>query len=149
MKIFKLILTAIIIINITKCKPKKSVTTTTVAPVSTTTATPTNTATQTTGYSVFSNPAASTDGVYVPGENELLAIQAQYSDVTLEKLKEGHMLYTVGPCVNCHGAKNIYKRETVRWKSIVDEMAKMAKLNEAQTDAVYKYVLAIKATQPK
>ncbi|MBL7920427.1 MAG: hypothetical protein JNJ40_08940 [Bacteroidia bacterium] len=146
MKTTKLILITFTLLAIIEgCKSKKNTT----ATATTTSTAKTDSVKTTTGFSIFSNPTTSKDGVYAPGENELVAIQKQFSDVTLEKLKIGHMLYTVGPCVNCHGAKNIYKRETSRWKSIITEMAEMAKLNTEQTDAVYKYVLSIKATQAK
>lgn len=87
------------------------------------------------------------DGIYAPGSEELTAIQAQYKDVTLEQLQEGHTIYTTGACIKCHGAKNIYKREEAKWKDIIEDMAKKAKISDVQKDAVYKYVLAIKATQ--
>lgn len=89
------------------------------------------------------------DGIYEPGENELKAIQAQYTDVTLDKLKEGHFIYTKGACINCHETASIYSRDVVQWKDIIDDMARKAQLSDVQKDAVYKYVLAIKATQPK
>jgi hypothetical protein len=127
------------------CKSKKNTT----ATATTASIAKTDTVKSKQSFSTFSTVESSSDGIYEPGEKELTAIQTQYSDVTLDKLKTGHMLYTVGPCVNCHGAKNIYKRETSRWKNIITEMAEMAKLNEEQTDAVYKYVLSIKATQTK
>jgi hypothetical protein len=93
--------------------------------------------------------AKSSDGVHAPGNEELTAIQNQYKDVTIDKLNEGHILYTKGACVNCHNAKNIYRRNESSWKEIIEDMGKRANLNESQKDAVYKYVLAIKAAQPK
>lgn len=87
--------------------------------------------------------------IYEPRNEELVALQARYKDVTLETLKEGHAIYTKGACVNCHAAQSIYKYNDVHWKEIMDDMAEKARLTEAQKDAVYKYVLAIKATQPK
>lgn len=89
------------------------------------------------------------NGIYAPGNEELAAIRARYSDVTLDQLKQGHMLYTQGACINCHGAKNIYTRDEAQWKYIIDDMAQAARISDEQKDAVYKYVLAIKATQPK
>jgi mono/diheme cytochrome c family protein len=89
------------------------------------------------------------NGVFEPGNEELTAIQRQYKEVTLARLKEGHNLYTEGACIGCHGAKNIYKRGEAQWKDIIDDMAQKAQITDAQKDAVYKYVLAIKATQPK
>lgn len=88
-------------------------------------------------------------GIFVPGNEELTAIQTMYSDATLDKLKEGHSIYVGGACTGCHPAKSIYQRETTKWKGIIDDMAQRSKLTDAQKDAVYKYVLAIKATQPK
>lgn len=89
------------------------------------------------------------NGIYAPGNEELTAIQTQYKETTLEQLQEGHQLYTNGACVNCHGAKGIYQYDALAWKDIVTEMAKKARITAAQKDAVYKYVLAIKAVQPK
>ncbi len=89
------------------------------------------------------------NGIYEPGQEELTAIQGQFNDATLAQLKEGHVIYAQGACVNCHGAKNIYKRSTASWKEIIDDMAQRAKISASQKDAVYKYVLAIKATQAK
>jgi mono/diheme cytochrome c family protein len=88
-------------------------------------------------------------GAYSPGAEELAAIESQYPGTTLEKLKEGHALYTTGSCVNCHGAKNIYNYEMPVWKGIIDDMAKRAAMTDKEKDAVFKYVLAIKTTQPK
>lgn len=88
-------------------------------------------------------------GIYIPGNEELVAIQSQYKDATLQQLQEGHAIYTIGACIKCHGANNIYEHETSQWKEIIDDMAQKAYLSSAQKDAVYKYVLAIKAKQPK
>ncbi len=84
-----------------------------------------------------------------PGTEELTALQIQFKEATLEKLKEGHVIYTETACVKCHVAQGIYKYEVVQWKSIIDDMALRAEISDAEKDAVYKYVLAIKATQPK
>ena len=89
------------------------------------------------------------DGIHAPGTEELKAIQMQYNDITLEKLKEGHVLYTQGACIHCHTPQNIYDHDQAQWKSIIDDMALKAGISDVQKDAVYKYVLAIKATQPK
>ena len=94
-------------------------------------------------------PVISGNGVYPPGEQELTAIQIRYADVTSEKLKAGHALYTAGACVGCHSAQGIYQYSETQWKTIMDDMAAKAQLTENEKDAVYKYVLAIKATQPK
>ncbi len=75
-------------------------------------------------------------------------MQADYKDITMQTLTNGYSIYT-GVCTNCHGAKSIYSRPAATWPAIIDDMAQKAKITDAQKDAVYKYVLAIKATQPK
>ena len=90
----------------------------------------------------------SKDGIYAPGEEELTAIQVTYKDVSLAQLQEGYALYTKGACINCHDAKNIYRYNETSWKGIIDDMAAKAKITDPEKDAVYKYVLAIKAKQP-
>jgi hypothetical protein len=92
----------------------------------------------------FNSPEA---GIKMPGDNEVAALLPRYSDVTIDKLKEGYFVYTGAACTGCHGAKNIQSRPTERWKGIIDKMSEMAKISESQRDAVYKYVLAVKATQ--
>ncbi len=94
-------------------------------------------------------PAKHADGIYAPGSEELTAIKAQYSDVTLDKLTQGYVLYSQGACVNCHSAQAIYNFTATDWKGIIDDMANKAQLSVIQKDAVYKYVLSIKATQKK
>jgi hypothetical protein len=91
--------------------------------------------------------AKSRNGIFVPGNEELKAIRMYYKDVTLDKLREGHLIYAKGVCIKCHGAQNIYKRTEGAWKEIIEVMSEKAKLSDLQKDAVYKYVLAIKATQ--
>lgn len=89
------------------------------------------------------------DGIYDPEIKELNAIKLTYPTVELANLKEGYILYAYGPCINCHKAKNIYQFDEVKWKSILDEMAVAANISDSQKDAVYKYILSIKATQNK
>lgn len=88
-------------------------------------------------------------GMHAPREEELSAMQVQYKDLTLDRLKTGHSIYTQGACINCHGAVNIYKYTELQWTNIIDDMALRARISYIDKDAVYKYVLAIKATQPK
>lgn len=86
---------------------------------------------------------------YVPGSSEVTALRSQYSDVTPEKLNEGYIAYTQGACVNCHEAKDIYLIAEAQWKNIIDDMAQRAYISNELKDAVYKYVISIKATQPE
>lgn len=130
MNLIKISSIAFVAIIIAACSSTKKSTTSTAATTSSTVAKPSN-------------------GIFAPGNEELVALQTQYKEVTMETLTEGHTLYTQGACINCHGAKNIYKRDVDSWKGIIEDMAHKAKISDAQKDAVYKYVLAIKATQPK
>ena len=88
-------------------------------------------------------------GIYAPGNEELLAIQKEYSDVTIATLNEGYTIYTQGACINCHHPKNINNFEKAQWKDILDDMAEKASISAIEKDAVNKYVLAIKAVQSK
>lgn len=146
MKTTKLTLFAVAAILIAACSSSKKSTTSVAASNNTTTTTTTNTTTTSNTPIMLTKPA---NGIYAPGNEELVAIQSKFQDVTLEKLNEGHTIYTQGACINCHGAKNIYKRGEAQWKDIIEDMAHKAKISDEQKDAVYKYVLAIKAVQPK
>ncbi len=139
MKTIKITLIIIFAIIIAACSSQKKSTKTVSS-----TSTPTNTTS--TGPFLITKP---TNGVYVPGNEELTAIQLQYKDVTFDKLKDGYFIYSQGACINCHRAQNIYVHAESQWKNIVDDMALRANISDSQKDAVYKYVLAIKATQPK
>lgn len=151
MKTLKLLFAALCAIVVAACSStkknsKSNASATPSAPVSTTTATAVTTSTALAPvYMVSKSP----DGVYKPGEEELAAIQVHYKDVTLAKLNEGYTIYRFGACAKCHGVSNIYRASEARWKEIIDNMAPRANLSEDEKDAVYKYVLSIKAMQPK
>jgi hypothetical protein len=87
------------------------------------------------------------NGIFEPGKEQLVAIQAKHSGATMEKLKEGYGIYT-GTCTNCHKAKAIYAYTEEKWPAIIDNMSKKAKLTDTQKDALTQYVFSIKATQP-
>ena len=91
----------------------------------------------------------SKDGIYSPGDEEAKEIRKQYKDVTVSQLKEGYNIYIAGACVNCHRPYNIYNIADNGWKTTLDDMAQRARISDAQKDAVFKYVLAIKSVQPK
>lgn len=135
MKIKSIALTFTAVAIIVACKTSKKTTSTAATPAPP--AIPSTPA-------VASKPA---NGVYAPGNEELVAIQTKYPDATLDKLKEGYALYAQGPCTNCHGPKNIYGGSDVYWKPVIDNMAEKALLTESQKDAVFKYVMAIRAAK--
>jgi mono/diheme cytochrome c family protein len=131
----KLALLAVTFLIIAACSTSKNTTTTSTSESSATS----------------SNPLVlvRTTGLQAPGNEELVAIQAKFADVTLDKLKQGYELYTNGACINCHGANNIYNYGVAQWKDLVENMAYKARISDSEKDAVYKYVLSVKATQPK
>jgi len=127
------------VLTIAACKGKKNTT-------STNTTTTNTSSNNSTPVGPTMQPK-SKDGLFEPGQEELTAVQAQFKDVNMDDLKNGYEIYNKGACVSCHGAKNIYKRPTDHWKGIIDDMAARAALSSSQKDAVFKYVMAIKATQ--
>lgn len=144
----KTMLIAAIALSITACHTLKKNTKTAAPTVQPTKEVTVNTpTTQPASYMPFVTPK-SRSGIYEPGTEELTAIQAKYTDVSMQTLTEGHALY-IGVCTNCHGAKSIYAIPEDSWPGIIDNMAKEARITDVQKDAVLKYVLAIKATQPK
>lgn len=108
-----------------------------------------STSTKEADTTIHSPAPAKSDGIYAPGEKELNALRANYKDLTLETLTKGYNIYSNGACINCHGAKNIYEISIMQWDNILEDMAPRAALTEAEKDAVYKYVLSIKSTEPK
>lgn len=116
---------------------------------STTTQTVTSSATPTVAPAA---PVATTtekpdNGVHEATQKEYEAAQVKYNDVTTEQLKEGYKIYVQGACINCHEAKNIYKRSEEKWVHILDDMAEKAALSAVEKAAVTRYVFAIKAGQ--
>jgi hypothetical protein len=93
--------------------------------------------------------AKSNNGIYAPDSMELNAIRIQHPEATLSILNEGYILYSFGPCTNCHQAKNIYQFNESQWIKIIDEMSLIAKISPSQKDALSKYIFSIKATQAK
>ncbi len=132
---------------------KKSTTTPSVAKAEAAPSTPSVTVASPIGPAGPANPTVkSPDGVYAPGNEELTALKAKYpnlKDASLEKLQQGHLIYTKGACIKCHGADNIYRHDELQWSRIIGDMALRARLSDAEKDAVFNYVIAIKASQTK
>lgn len=140
----KLVLFALSAITVVACHTSKKTTIST----ATVPKTETTTTVETPSVAVIVKPPKPADGVYEPGDEELVAIQAQYKDATIEQLKEGYTLYAKSACISCHGTVNIYKYPADKWPYVIQDMAYRAKLTPTQKDAVLKYVYAIKATDP-
>lgn len=144
MKTTRLNLIACALLLLVACKTTKQNTSPPVASTPNNTSSPNN---PSSGVGLLM--AKPSDGIYVPGEEELAVIQPYYKDITLDKLNKGYSLYAQSACIQCHSAKNIYTIETAQWKDILNDMSEKAKISDEQKDAVNKYVLAIKATKAK
>ena len=92
--------------------------------------------------------AVSKNGIMIPTNEQILAVRSKYPNIQLEELSEGYKIYT-GVCTNCHGTKSIYSREEMHWVNIIEDMAPKSHLTEVQTDQLTKYIMSIKASQPK
>jgi cytochrome c5 len=94
-----------------------------------------------------SEAVKSKNGVFVPGEEQVTAVQMKHPGATLANLTDGYKLYT-GTCTNCHGTKSIYRISEAKWQPVIDDMSEKAKLTATEKEALTKYIFAIKATQP-
>lgn len=136
MKIFKIYSLAVAVLIVAACHTTKKTETTASTP-----------AAKETPAAPVSEAVKSKNGVFVPGEEQLTAVQMKHPGATLANLTDGYKLYT-GTCTNCHGTKSIYRIAEAKWPNIIDDMGEKAKLSATQKEALTKYIFAIKATQP-
>src|SRR4051812_35493115 len=71
---------------------------------------------------------------------QLKAAVSRYPDATAESIMRGHDLY-FGTCTRCHAAKDITSESADAWPSIVDRMAKKAKITDQEKQSVLHYVM--------
>lgn len=95
-------------------------------------------------YSCSSSKKATSSVPLTPGETELKAIQVRFPATTSQTLKDGYAVY-IGPCTNCHGKKDIFSRSEKDWQDDIDRMAPKAEISDKDKDALWKYILAMKA----
>lgn len=127
----KIILSIAVVAIAVACSTKKSSTTSTPAP--------------STPPPVATVPAAPATVATNPNEvsEQLLAVaKTKFENASLEQLSAGHDLY-FGKCTNCHGAKKISKFPTENWPSIIDDMARKARISDTEKQAVLQYVTAV------
>ncbi len=74
---------------------------------------------------------------------DLLAV-GERQGVGAETLRLGRDLY-VTDCARCHSVEPIERYTVRRWRDALPRMAREAKLNRQQTEAVTAYVLAVRA----
>jgi hypothetical protein len=80
---------------------------------------------------------------YEPTDAQLTAGKTKYPDLTRDNLITGHSIY-YGVCMNCHEAKNINEFSLDEFSSILNKMARKAKLTPEEKDAVLRYAVSIK-----
>jgi hypothetical protein len=140
MKKLKLFFLLIVVSCIIACKASKTATTNTAT-------TTTSTINEKGGTEPFSMLLKPVNNIPIPSNKELIAIQNQFKDVTIDNLNDGYTLYTTGACVNCHSAKNVFEIPKENCRSIIDDMAIRAEITSKQKEALLLYLYAIKATQ--
>ena len=75
-------------------------------------------------------------------ERLLSVAKTKFENTSIEQLNAGHDLY-FGTCTGCHKAKTITKFPTESWPSIVDDMARKARISDTEKQAVLQYVTAV------
>lgn len=75
-------------------------------------------------------------------ERLLSIAKTKFENSSIEQLNAGHDLY-FGTCAGCHKAKPIAKFPTENWPSIVDDMARKARISDTEKQAVLQYVTAV------
>lgn len=92
--------------------------------------------------------AMSSSGNSMDFDTQLSAIKDRFPDASTEELKTGYAVYT-GPCTSCHGAKDVTGYTEEKLLQIVDNMAKKAKITDAEKQALIRFAVAVRATTPK
>ena len=151
LRIFTLATCFVLVLVACHTSKKTVVTTTTVNSTTTTNtvaATSTNTAAGNTTLAAF--VPADPNAEFAAGDKELKAIQIKFPEVTSATLSEGQRIYT-GPCTKCHGTAKmkIYKRSEESWQHEINAMAPKARITDTEKDALWKYILAMRATHPE
>lgn len=77
------------------------------------------------------------------------AAKIKYPDATIDALKKGYDVYYGDACTRCHGAKKITNFGEDELPSIIENMARKAKISAEEKDAVLKYVMGVKLASTK
>jgi hypothetical protein len=83
-----------------------------------------------------------------PTETQLTALKTKMPDATMNDLKQGHSIY-YGACTKCHGAKDVSGYTEEKLRKVINKMAGKAALTEPETEAVWKYALALNLSAQK
>ena len=66
--------------------------------------------------------------------------KARYNDITMEQLNKGYDLF-LAKCGGCHTLYKPYDYSEEKWREVLPDMCRRAKLDQAQSDLITKYVL--------
>lgn len=77
---------------------------------------------------------------------EVKAAAVKWPGVTEPQLAEGRQLF-IERCNSCHGYPDVNAKEEGEWPSIMDRMAKKAKLDAGQKTRVLHFILASRSPQ--
>jgi mono/diheme cytochrome c family protein len=79
--------------------------------------------------------------VVQPTREDVTWASTLWPETTLEDLQRGRTLY-VGKCAGCHHLHRPDEYSADRWRTLVDEMRKEAKVSEAEGALILKYLSA-------
>lgn len=86
--------------------------------------------------------AACSSKLMKPAQADADKLASSFPGITLVELAEGRTIMTAN-CGKCHDMPDPSKGDEAYWNKIVPPMGQKAKLDEAQTDKVLKYALAV------
>jgi mono/diheme cytochrome c family protein len=85
---------------------------------------------------LFIGAVACTTQLYTPGEKNVNKVEV----ASLAELQQGHDLYK-NNCGSCHKLYTPDSRSNDSWQKVLVSMAPKAKLDQAQSDLIYKYLV--------
>jgi mono/diheme cytochrome c family protein len=85
---------------------------------------------------LFIGTVACSTQLYTPGEKNVNKVET----ASLVELQQGHDLY-LNNCGKCHKLFKPDSRTNESWKSVLGVMAPKAKLDQAQSDLIYNYLV--------
>ena len=83
---------------------------------------------------------------YVPPVTAEMATTGKRKHVDVAKLNQGRTLF-VHRCIECHTLPALWHYTTNDWAQIVNDMSHRASLKPAERDAIFAYILAVRANE--
>jgi len=85
---------------------------------------------------LFVGTVACSTQLYTPGDKNVNKVET----ASLAELQQGHDLY-LNNCGKCHKLYKPDSRSNESWKKVLGFMAPKAKLDQSQSDLIYKYLV--------